>query len=645
MPASASPSGGALPPMLVLEVDVVGVAGIPDDASSVALNVTAVSPADDGFLTAFPCDETAPSTSNLNYRADVTVPNAVISRVSADGTVCIATSAATDVIVDISGYFPAASPLAPLPNPQRVLDTRAGLGAPKARVGAGATLQFSVGGVRGTPADAAAAVINVTAVNPDEAGFATVYPCGQPLPDTSSLNFGAGQTTPNLVITRLGTGGTVCVKTTTALDLLADVTAYFPAGAGDFTPITNPQRVLDTRNGIGAPIGPALASRELGFQVVGRAGVPSSATAVVLNVTATQAVAAGYTTVYPCGTAVPATSSLNFQSQGAVPNLVIARIGVNGRVCTQSSVDVGLIADVAGYFEGTSAFVPLASPYRAADTRTDGQVRCNLAVSRMTNRAVTVTDLRTGAQRTVSNPLMIESMSPRIALLPDCSGFVAAVAEGSSIGPTNVTEFKFDGSATVFPRITPDPPLAVLDDGTAVLVTVNGVINARTGQQMTRFVDQFGHPLPPFTINGFVVPVGITGDGLAAYQLGISGSPATSIGYWDVHSGQYLFSGPLPRAPGFVPSPALSRHGSYMSTLMGTPEGMRISVETLDGVPIVISPFIIVPPPSTNNYVQWIGDGSMIVCQYDGGNPGVYRWDLFSAPTLLYRGSCPAAAG
>jgi hypothetical protein len=81
-----------------------------------------------------------------------------------------------------------------------------------------------------------------------------------------------------------------------------------------------------------------------------------------------------------------------------------------------------------------------------------------------------------------------------------------------------------------------------------------------------------------------------------------------------------------------------------MSTLIGSPEGIRISVGTPDGVAIVTSPFIIVPPPSTSNYAQWIGDGSMIVCQADGGNPGVYRWDLFSAPTLLYHGSCPATA-
>jgi len=36
----------------------------------------------------------------------------------------------------------------------------------------------------------------------------------------------------------------------TTIDALADVSGYFPAGS-DFTPITNPTRILDTRNGIG----------------------------------------------------------------------------------------------------------------------------------------------------------------------------------------------------------------------------------------------------------------------------------------------------------------------------------------------------------------------------------------------------------
>lgn len=59
---------------------------------------------------------------------------------------------------------------------------------------------------------------------------------------------------------------------------------------------------------------------------------------------------------------------------------------------------------------------------------------------------------------------------------------------------------------------------------------------------------------------------------------------ASDITYWDTSDGAYLWTGPSPVAAGVIPNPTLSRHGTYMSTLTNSPEGVRISVETLDGV-------------------------------------------------------------
>jgi hypothetical protein len=79
------------------------------------------------------------------------------------------------------------------------------------------------------------------------------------------VNYVAGQTVPNLVIAKLGLGsagqrpivGVVCFYSMAATDLVADVSGYFPAGS-DYSPVTNPRRILDTRNGTGvtATIGP-----------------------------------------------------------------------------------------------------------------------------------------------------------------------------------------------------------------------------------------------------------------------------------------------------------------------------------------------------------------------------------------------------
>src|SRR4249920_640278 len=127
--ASAFPSGGALPPALTLVVQVAGLNGVPDDAAGVAMNVTATGPSAAGYLTAYPCGD-VPTSSNINYLQDQTVPNFVVSALSPDGQVCIDTYAVTDVIVDLAGYLPAASPIVMLPQPSRIVDSRQGVGLP-----------------------------------------------------------------------------------------------------------------------------------------------------------------------------------------------------------------------------------------------------------------------------------------------------------------------------------------------------------------------------------------------------------------------------------------------------------------------------------------------------------------------------------
>ena len=113
------------------------------------------------------------------------------------------------------------------------------------------TLELQVTGVAGVPADADAVVINMTAVDARTAGYATVYPCGQPRPEASNLNFTTGQTTANLTIATPGTNGRICIYSNTTIDVVADTTGYFPNNS-DYTPITNPTRILDTRNAIGS---------------------------------------------------------------------------------------------------------------------------------------------------------------------------------------------------------------------------------------------------------------------------------------------------------------------------------------------------------------------------------------------------------
>ena len=164
--------------------------------------------------------------------------------------------------------------------------------------------------------DAAAVVLNVTVVQAAAGGYATVFPCGQAVPNASNLNFAAAQTVPNAVVAKVGAGGKVCVFAEVPFDLLVDVNGFVPPGSavGSLTPA----RLLDSRAD-GATVDGALVGggrRGAGsiteVPVAGRGGVPPNATAVVLNVTAVQAAAGGYASVFPCGEAVPNASNLNF---------------------------------------------------------------------------------------------------------------------------------------------------------------------------------------------------------------------------------------------------------------------------------------------------------------------------------------------
>ena len=361
---------GAYPTTNTFELQVTGQAGLPVDAEAVVLNVTATNTEAAGFVTVWPCGLSIPEASNLNFVAGRDVPNSVISRIGAGGKVCLKASANTNLIVDVAGYFPAGSDYEPSAAPTRILDTRNGTGAAQGLVAAGGTVRLQVGGRGGVPVDAEAAVLNLTAASTQEYGFVTAHPCDQPLPVASNLNFVAGQDVPNLVIARLAADGSVCLFTFGSTHLIADVAGYFPAGS-DYEPIDNPTRLLDTRDGTGATTpGPVAARGIIELQVGGVGGVPPDALAVVLNATVAEPVAAGYATIFPCGQGVPDASNLNYAAGQNVANLVIARVGVGGKVCLFSYESTHLIVDVAGYFPAGSSYVPISTPTRILDSRT-----------------------------------------------------------------------------------------------------------------------------------------------------------------------------------------------------------------------------------------------------------------------------------
>ena len=243
---SAAVAGGIRPAGSTQVLQISTRAGIPAGAATVVLNVTVDQPQGSGYITVYPCDAPLPTASNLNYTAGQTIPNAVITKLSATGTVCLYTSSATHLIVDAAGYFADTSVVVPLAAPARLLDTRPdGLtidGAHRATGvrPTGGTYQLPITGRAGVPAEASAVVLNVTVDQTQAAGYITVYPTGVSRPNASNVNFVAGQTVPNAVIARLGSGGSVCLFNLGATHLIVDIAGYIvgpaPAPAGSTCP-------------------------------------------------------------------------------------------------------------------------------------------------------------------------------------------------------------------------------------------------------------------------------------------------------------------------------------------------------------------------------------------------------------------------
>jgi hypothetical protein len=145
-----------------------------------------------------------------------------------------------------------------------------------------------------------------------------------------------------------------------------DPTTYFPL---------TPARILDTRNGIG--LGNVLVSHVARtFQVTGRGGVPSNATAVTGNLTVTAQTSRGYLYLGPDALSNPASSTLNFPVGDDRANGVTVALGDGGILgITYVSPNAGTTAhaifDVTGYFvpdTSGATYIPL-NPARILDTR------------------------------------------------------------------------------------------------------------------------------------------------------------------------------------------------------------------------------------------------------------------------------------
>lgn len=223
--------------------------GLPAGSQSALVNLTMTGLlADDdihGYITADKCSAlvAGPQTkSNGNFNSGIDVSNLSVVSLDSDGSFCIYSEQAVDLVVDVQGSFSAsgATKLSSM-STQRVLDTRASnqpLANSMTRVNTGAA------------SDSRAALVNLTMTGASSFGYITADKCSslQSGPQSrSNGNFRPQADVSNLSVVPLDTDGSFCIYAEQAVDLVVDVQGIFsPTGTLRFTP-TNPSRVLDTR--------------------------------------------------------------------------------------------------------------------------------------------------------------------------------------------------------------------------------------------------------------------------------------------------------------------------------------------------------------------------------------------------------------
>jgi hypothetical protein len=329
--------------------------GIPSTAGAYSLNVTVVPNGPLGYISMWPTGQAQPVVSTLNSLDGRVKANAAIVPAGTGGAVSVYATDATNVILDINGYFvpttvaPAVSSgLAFYPlTPCRIADTRTAagsLGGPSL-VG-GQNRSFPVRSACGIPATAQAYSLNFTAIPQGTLGYLSVWPAGQTQPLVSTLNAPTGTVTANAAIVPAGTGGSIDLYTTDNADMVIDVNGYFAAqGPGGLSLLTlTPCRVLDSRQNVGA------FSGTINVNVTGSGcGAPGTAQAYVFNATVVPPGSLGYLSLWPAGAAQPLVSTLNAIDGSITSNMALVPT-TNGSISAYTANLSQLILDISGYF-------------------------------------------------------------------------------------------------------------------------------------------------------------------------------------------------------------------------------------------------------------------------------------------------------
>ncbi|MFJ9713894.1 hypothetical protein [Streptomyces sp. NPDC101234] len=272
----------------------------------------------------------------------------------------------------------------------KIVDTRSSLGV-SAALGATSTASFQVLGQGGVPASGVAAVsLDITAANATSSGsYLQMWPDGTTRPYPGSvINFSSSADTSNSAIIAVGSDGKVDVYNSSGtVDVIVSVNGYFTSAAGTtspggYVPVT-PARIVDTRDGTGAPQATIAPGGTLNVQVDGVDGVTDEAS-VYANITVPSPGAAGSLYAYATG-ASPGQPTVSYKSVTTAQGTVVP-VGTGGQITLKngsSTQSVNVVIDIYGYFTEapSSGGSFTAVQDRLLDTRTSTAVASHSSVS------------------------------------------------------------------------------------------------------------------------------------------------------------------------------------------------------------------------------------------------------------------------
>lgn len=195
--------------------------GVPSSAVAAQLGLAAIPRGAPGFVSVVPCGQGA-TTSAVNFDASNVASSSTLAPASG-GAVCITSSTAVDLVVDVAGYFDGGGAALTLASPVRLLDTRDGEGGWKGLPAANQVLRLELSRMANWPGSAAVAY-NLTGVGASSPGFARVWDCTG-APTHSSLNATPGAAVGTFGVVR--SGGSLCVMTTTPQHLVMDLVGVY----------------------------------------------------------------------------------------------------------------------------------------------------------------------------------------------------------------------------------------------------------------------------------------------------------------------------------------------------------------------------------------------------------------------------------